>query len=84
MNRQKMIIASVLFLTIGFIWITTYWKGSVGFSAAHPVAGSQFSMNISVSGWPALGGVAITSLGTILLVVVAVLSVVDIAIARRG
>ncbi len=84
MNRQKMILGAVLFLAIGIVWITSYWNGSVGLSAAHPVAGSTFTMNITVTGWPALGGVLLSVLGAVLLLISAVMAVVDIAGARRA
>lgn len=84
MNRQKMIIGATLFLIIGVIWITSYWNGNVGFAVAHPVAGSKFSMNIAVTGWPALGGFSLTVLGAALLLVSAVLSVIDVATTHRA
>lgn len=83
MNHQKMVIGSVLFLVVGLTWIVSFWNGSLGFSAAHPVAGSKFSIDIAVTGWPALGGVALTILGAILLLLSAVLSVIDLATARQ-
>lgn len=83
MNRQKMVIGSVLFLIVGLTWIVSFWNGSLGFSAAHPVAGSKFSIDVAVTGWPALGGVALTILGAILLLLSAVLSIIDLATARR-
>ena len=84
MNRQKMIIGATLFLAVGLTWIMSYWNGTVGFNAAHPVAGSKFSMNIAVTGWPALGGFTLTVLGAALLLVCAVLSIIDIASARKA
>lgn len=84
MNRQKMIIGATLFLALGIAWIMTYWNGSVGFSAAHPVAGSQFKMDVVVTGWPALGGIALTIVGGVLLLVSAVMSIIDVAGARRA
>ena len=84
MNRQKMVIGATLFLAVGLIWIVSFWNGSVGFSVAHPVTGSKFSMDIAVTGWPALGGFTLTVLGAVLLLVSAVLSVVDLAAARHA
>ncbi|ABF40877.1 hypothetical protein Acid345_1876 [Candidatus Koribacter versatilis Ellin345] len=84
MNREKMVLGSVVFLALGIAWITSFWNGSMGFNAAHPIAGSSFAMNVTVTGWPALGGVTLTALGAVLLVVAAVLCVVDIATAKRA
>lgn len=84
MNREKLIVGSVLFLAIGLAWIISYWNGSIGFNAAHPIAGSVFSMNITVTGWPALGGVLLSLLGALLLLFSGVVAVIDIASARRG
>jgi galactitol-specific phosphotransferase system IIC component len=84
MNRQKMIIGAALFLAVGIGWIISFWHGDAAFAAAHPVAGSKFSLNIEVTGWPALGGFTLTVLGAALLLLCAVLSVVDLATARRA
>lgn len=83
MNRQKMIVGAAVFLAVGLGWMMSFWNGTMGFSAAHPVAGSKFSMNIAVSGWPALGGVALTATGLLLLLVAAVMSIVDLAASAR-
>jgi uncharacterized membrane protein len=84
MNRQKMVLAATIFLIAGVSWIVSSWNGNAGFAVAHPVAGSKFSLDVAVTGWPALGGVTLTVLGVALLLVCAVLSVVDIATARRA
>lgn len=84
MHRQKMVIGATLFLAVGLIWIVSFWNGSAGFSVAHPVAGSKFSLDVAVTGWPALGGLTLTVLGFALLLVCAVLSIVDLATARRA
>ena len=83
MNRQKMIVGATLFLVVGLTWIMSYWNGTVGFNAAHPVAGSKFSMNAAVTGWPALGGFSLTVLGVVLLLICAVLSMIDLANAHK-
>jgi hypothetical protein len=84
MNRQKMVISATLFLAFGITWIVSFWNGSAGFSLAHPVAGSKFSLDIAVTGWPALGGFTLTVLGAAQLLICAVLSIVDLATARRA
>ncbi len=84
MNRQKMVVASTLFLALGIAWIISFWNGHVGFVASQPVTASKFSMDITVTGWPALGGFALTILGALLLLVSAVMSIVDLATARRA
>lgn len=84
MNREKLTLGSVLFLAIGVTWIISFWNGSVGFNAAHPVAGSKFAMDVTVTGWPALGGVVLSGIGVIMLLFTAVMAVIDIASARRA
>jgi len=84
MNRQKMIIAATVALAIGLAWVMSYWNGSAGFNVAAPVSGTKFSLNVEVTGWPALGGVALTAFGALLLLASAVTSIVDLATARRG
>lgn len=84
MNRQKMIIVATVALALGLAWILTYSHGNAGFDVAHPVAGSKISVNLQTTGWPALGGVALTVFGALLLLISAVTSVVDIATERRA
>ncbi len=84
MHREKLTLGSILFLALGIAWITSFWNGSVGFTAGQPVAASKFAMDVSVTGWPALGGVVLCAVGAIMLLVCAVMSMVDIASARRA
>ena len=83
MNLKKMLIGSVIFLAAGAAWIVSFWNGSVGFGEAHPVEGSKLSVQFVVTGWPALGGVALTLIGTILLLGCAVMAVFDLARAPK-
>ncbi len=84
MHREKLTLASIVFLAIGLAWIISFWNGSVGFSAAHPVTASKFAMDVTVTGGPALGGIALTVIGAVMLLFCAVMAVVDIASARRA
>ena len=84
MNRQRMIIGAALLLGVGVVWITSYWNGSFGFAVGHPIAVTKLSLNVAVTGWPALGGGFLTVLGVILLVLSAILSVIDLVSARKA
>ncbi|HEY3929792.1 MAG TPA: hypothetical protein VGL89_15580 [Candidatus Koribacter sp.] len=84
MNRQKMIIVATVALALGLVWLVSYSNGTAGFNVANPVAGSKFSVSLITTGWPALGGMALTVVGVLLLLASAVTSIVDLAIARRG
>lgn len=84
MNREKLTIGSVLFLAIGIVWITSYWNGTVGFTAGAPVSAVTMSMNVTVTGWPALGGILLTLVGVVMLLCSGVIAVMSIATAKRG
>ena len=84
MNREKLTLCGVLFLVIGLSWIMSYWNGSAGFSTAHPVVESKLTINVVASGWPALGGMFLSIVGALTLIVDAVLAVMDLATAKRA
>jgi hypothetical protein len=68
MKSDCPLIASVLFLASGLGLIFGFCHGTAGLSAAFPVAASQLQLAITTTGPAALGGIALTSIGLLLMV----------------
>jgi hypothetical protein len=83
MKRDYLLIVGFLFLAIGVVWLASYWKGSVGFGFAYPIAGCNFNMNITNTGSSALFGALFTVVGAVLLFFTFVLSVLNLS-SRKG
>jgi hypothetical protein len=67
MRSERPLIASVLFLATGLSLIFGYCSGTSSFNAAYPVAASVFHIDITTAGPAALGGIALTAIGILLL-----------------
>ena len=67
MRSERPLIASVLFLATGLSLILGYCSGTSSFNAAYPVAASVFHVDITTAGPAALGGIALTAIGILLL-----------------
>lgn len=68
MRCERPLIASVVFLATGLSLIFGYCNGASSLSAAYPLAGSILHFDITTTGPAALGGIALTALGALLLV----------------
>jgi hypothetical protein len=67
MKPDRPLILSILSLAAGLSLIFVYGQGSAGMNAGIPVASSAVHLNISTSGPAALGGLALTALGVLLM-----------------
>ncbi len=68
MRSERPLIAAVLFLAAGLSLIFSYCNGASNFNAAFPMAASVFHLDITTAGPAALGGIALTALGVLLLI----------------
>jgi hypothetical protein len=68
MKPDRPLILSLLFLAAGLGLIFGYCHGDSGLSAALPISGSSLHICITTTGAGALGGFALTVIGTLLLI----------------
>ncbi len=68
MRSDRPLIASALFLSAGLSLIFGYCHGTAGFSAAVPLSGCSLQLDTTTTGPGALGGVALTGAGLLLLI----------------
>lgn len=68
MRPDRPLIVSVLCLAAGLGLIFGYCNGTAGMSAAYPLSGASLNVAITTNGPGALGGVALTALGLLLLI----------------
>jgi hypothetical protein len=77
MKSERPLIASVLSLAAGLSLIFGYCNGTSSLNASYPMAASVLHLDVTTTGPAALGGLALTILGVLLLVwalLVAILS----------
>lgn len=67
MKSERPLIASIVFLATGLSLIFGYCSGATSFNAAYPLAASALRLDITTTGPAALGGMALTGLGLLLL-----------------
>ena len=77
MNCERSLIASVIFLGAGLGLLFGYCHGTIGFSAAYPMAGASLQIAINTAGFPAVAGVVLTLVGLLLLIVALIQAVVS-------
>jgi hypothetical protein len=68
MRSERPLIASVVFLATGLSLIIGYCDGTTSFNAAYPLANSALHLDITTIGPAALGGIALTAFGLLLLI----------------
>lgn len=68
MKSDRPLILSILCLAAGITLIILYCTGTTSMSAAYPLANSSFHMEITASGAAALGGIALSAVGILLMV----------------
>jgi hypothetical protein len=76
MKSDGPLILAVLALAAGLTIIFKYGVGTGGFNAAYPVSGASVQMSISTAGPAAIGGMALTALGLLLMLWALVCAVV--------
>jgi hypothetical protein len=67
MRSDGPLILAVLFLAAGLTIIFGYGVGTAGFNAAYPFSAANLQMSITTTGPAAIGGMALTLLGVLLL-----------------
>ena len=68
MRADRPLIASVVFLATGLSLILGYCTGASSLNAAYPLSASALHIDITTTGPGALGGIALTCIGILLLV----------------
>jgi signal transduction histidine kinase len=67
MKSNGPLIFAVLFLASGLTIIFVYGVGTAGFNAAYPFSAANLNLSIATSGPAAVGGLALTALGLLML-----------------
>jgi hypothetical protein len=67
MKSDGPLILAALFLAAGLTIIFRYGVGTGGFNAAYPVSAASLQMSISTTGPAAIGGMALTALGLLVM-----------------
>jgi hypothetical protein len=78
MKSDGPLILAVVFLAVGLGVIFSYGIGSAGFNAAYPLSGANLQLSIATAGPAAVGGLAMTALGLLLLLWALLCSVVGV------
>ena len=68
MKSDGPLILAVVFLTAGLTVIFAYGTGTTAFNAAYPLSGANLQLSIATAGPAAVGGLALTALGLLILV----------------
>ena len=68
MKSDGPLILAVVFLTAGLIVIFAYGTGNAAFNAAYPLSGANLQLSIATAGPAAVGGLAMTALGLLIMV----------------
>jgi uncharacterized protein (DUF697 family) len=67
MKSDGPLILAVLFLAAGLTIIFAYGTGTSGFNAAYPFAAANLNLSIATTGPAAIGGLALTALGLLVM-----------------
>jgi hypothetical protein len=76
LKPDRFVIGSVLFLSWGLWLIFGYCHGTVGMNVVFPMSGASLNICITTYGPGALGGVALTAIGVLLLIGALIWSIV--------
>jgi hypothetical protein len=68
LRSDRPLILAVLFLAAGLGVIFGYGNGTAGFNAAYPVSAASVALSITTIGPAAIGGLALTAIGLVLLI----------------
>jgi hypothetical protein len=69
MKTRRLLIASFVVLTTGIGLLFGYCNGTTGFSAGYPLSGSSLKLDVTTTGFPAIAGLPLTLIGSLLLVI---------------
>jgi hypothetical protein len=68
MKSDGPLILAVVFLAAGLTVIFAYGTGTSAFNAAYPLSGANLQLSIAAAGPAAVGGLALTGLGLLIMV----------------
>lgn len=68
MRSDGPVILAVLFMATGLTIIFAYGVGTAAFNAAYPFSAANLQLSIATTGPAAIGGLALTAVGVVLLV----------------
>lgn len=84
MKSNRSLIAAVIFLAAGLGMIFVYCNGTTSMNVGYPFAGSALHVAITTTGPAAVGGVALTLLGLLLLIWAFIWAIVEVGRAKTG
>ena len=76
MKTRRLLIASFVFLATGIGLLFGYCNGTAGFSAGYPISGTSLKLDITTTGYPALIGLPLTLIGSLLLIISVIAAIV--------
>jgi hypothetical protein len=76
MKIRRLMFVAVLSMAIGLYLIFNYCQGSIGAAAGDHIAAWNIKFDFTTSGWPMILGVPLTLLGSILLIVAMISTIV--------
>jgi hypothetical protein len=82
MKSNRSLIAAVILLAAGLGMIFVYCNGTTSMNVGYPFAGSALHIAITTTGPAAVGGVALTLLGLLLLIWAFVWAIVEVGRAK--
>jgi hypothetical protein len=84
MKSNRSLIAAVLLLAAGLGLIFFYCNGTTSMNVGYPFSGSALHIAITTLGPAAVGGVALTALGLLLLIWAFVWAIVEVGTAKAA
>ena len=76
MKTGRLLMASFVALAIGLGLLFGYCNGTVGFSAGYPISGTSMKLDITTAGFPAIRGLLLTLIGSLLLVLSVIAAII--------
>ena len=76
LRSDRPLIVAILLLATGLILVFGYGTGTAAFDAAYPVSRASLQLSISTSGMAAIGGLALTAMGLLSLLLSLIYAIV--------
>lgn len=76
MITRRLLLAGIVFLVIGIWLLAAYCNGDAGFQAGDSISAFSIKLDITTVGYPAIFGVPAALLGSLLLIVSAIASLI--------
>ena len=76
MKIRRMMFLAVLSLGVGLYLIFNYCQGSIGAAAGDHIAAWNIKFDFTTTGWPMILGVPLTLLGSLLLIIATISTIV--------